>query len=298
MNGIVFILIIMILILFAENIRELRRFQTTVYQIRPPQLEGLKNTRRVVFLSDLHNYRYGRENERLYDAIAGQNPDLILIGGDMLVRKNGNSYEQTVEVLRRLPALAPVYYANGNHEQKLKERPDQYEQSYKDYRERLEKSGIHFLENSSVKLHWDGLAVQITGLEIPLQGYEYGKKKVMSLAEIEKRVGSPSGASYQILLAHHPAYVKMYQRWGAHLILSGHLHGGIVHLPGIGGIVAPDFCLFPKYSGGIYRENGSVTVVSRGLGVHTIPLRILNPAELVVLEFPGDKACESRENLV
>ena len=59
---------------------------------------------------------------------------LILIGGDMLVRKDGNFYDKTVHFLAKLPGICPVYCANGNHEQKLKELPDKYEQSYEEYK--------------------------------------------------------------------------------------------------------------------------------------------------------------------
>ena len=91
--------------------------------------------RRSYFLSDLHNRMYGKENERLLESIKNQHPDLILIGGDMLVRKDGNSYDRTVRFLEKLPAICPVYCANGNHEQKLKELPDKYEQSYEGVQE-------------------------------------------------------------------------------------------------------------------------------------------------------------------
>lgn len=76
-------------------------------------------------------------------------------------------------------------------------------------------------------------------------------------------------------------------KMGADLILSGHFHGGVLRLPGIGGLIAPDFRLFPKYSGGIYKEANQTIVVSRGLGVHSMPLRIFNPPELLALHFQG-----------
>ncbi|MFR8545685.1 MAG: metallophosphoesterase, partial [[Clostridium] scindens] len=112
-------------------------------------------------------------------------------------------------------------------------------------------------------------------------------RRPMEEEEIESRVGT-ADSSYQILLAHNPAYVAAYRKWGADLILSGHLHGGIVRIPGIGGVIAPDFTLFPKYSGDIYREEDATVVVSKGLGAHSVPIRLLNPAEMVVLVLNGD----------
>ena len=276
------ILIIAIVIIILGMI-----VRTTVYKIASPKLMGLQEEKRIVFLSDLHNYSYGEENGRLFQAIISARPDLILIGGDMLVRKDGNSYEDTLRFLCRLPSICKVYYANGNHEQKLKERPEAYSQSYKDYQSRLCSAGIVFLENESVRIPWDGAGICITGLEIGLDGYRKFGRRPMEEEEIESRVGA-ADSSYQILLAHNPAYVEAYRKWGADLILSGHLHGGIVRIPGIGGVIAPDLTLFPKYSGDIYREEDATVVVSKGLGAHSVPIRLLNPAEMVVLVLNED----------
>ena len=287
LNILIIAIVIIILGMIVENIRELHGFRTTVYNIASPKLAGLQEEKRIVFLSDLHNYSYGEENGRLFQAIISARPDLILIGGDMLVRKDGNSYEDTLRFLCRLPSICKVYYANGNHEQKLKERPEAYSQSYKDYQSRLCSAGIVFLENESVRIPWDDAGICITGLEIGLDGYRKFGRRPMEEEEIESRVGA-ADSSYQILLAHNPAYVEAYRKWGADLILSGHLHGGIVRIPGIGGVIAPDLTLFPKYSGDIYREEDATVVVSKGLGAHSVPIRLLNPAEMVVLVLNED----------
>ena len=126
LNILIIAIVIIILGMIVENIRELHGFRTTVYNIASPKLAGLQEEKRIVFLSDLHNYSYGEENGRLFQAIISARPDLILIGGDMLVRKDGNSYEDTLRFLCRLPSICKVFYANGNHEQKLKERPEAY----------------------------------------------------------------------------------------------------------------------------------------------------------------------------
>ena len=106
----------------------------------------------------------------------------------------------------------------------------------------------------------------------------------MQESVLKELIGEPQG-EYQILLAHNPDYVKEYQAWGADLILCGHYHGALVGIPGVGGVIAPNFKLFPKYSGGIYREENAIAVVSRGLGTHSVPVRIFNMPELVVLDF-------------
>lgn len=285
---ILIIVAVFIVYCLIEMIRELRDFRVTKYRICSQKLNGIKREKKIIFLSDLHNRMYGEENERLLESIRNQHPDLILIGGDMLVRKDGNSYDKTVHFLAKLPGICPVYCANGNHEQKLKELPDKYEQSYEEYKKALTASGIHMLENASETVKLDEVPVKLSGLEIPLGAYARLGKKELSLKEITDRIGE-HGDDYQILLAHHPGYMKEYLAYGADLILGGHYHGCVVQLPGIGGVISTNFTLFPKYSGGIYQEGEQTAVVSRGLGTHSVPLRLWNWPELIVLELSGNE---------
>ena len=285
---ILIIVAVFIVYCLIEMIRELRDFRVTKYRICSQKLNGIKKEKKMIFLSDLHNRMYGEENERLLESIRNQHPDLILIGGDMLVRKDGNFYDKTVHFLAKLPGICPVYCANGNHEQKLKELPDKYEQSYEEYKKALTASGIHMLENASETVKLDEVPVKLSGLEIPLGAYARFGKKELSLKEITDRIGE-HGDDYQILLAHHPGYMKEYLAYGADLILGGHYHGCVVQLPGIGGVISTNFTLFPKYSGGIYPEGEQIAVVSRGLGTHSVPLRLWNWPELIVLELSGNE---------
>lgn len=285
---ILIIVAVFIVYCLIEMIRELRDFRVTKYRICSQKLNGIKREKKIIFLSDLHNRMYGEENERLRESIRNQHPDLILIGGDMLVRKDGNSYDKTVHFLAKLPGICPVYCANGNHEQKLKELPDKYEQSYEEYKKALTASGIHMLENASETVKLDEVPVKLSGLEIPLGAYARFGKKELSLKEITDRIGE-HGDDYQILLAHHPGYMKEYLAYGADLILGGHYHGCVVQLPWIGGVISTNFTLFPKYSGGIYQEGEQTAVVSRGLGTHSVPLRLWNWPELIVLELSGNE---------
>ena len=285
---ILIIVAVFIVYCLIEMIRELRDFRVTKYRICSQKLNGIKREKKIIFLSDLHNRMYGEENERLLESIRNQHPDLILIGGDMLVRKDGNFFDKTVHFLAKLPGICPVYCANGNHEQKLKELPDKYEQSYEEYKKALTASGIHMLENASETVKLDEVPVKLSGLEIPLGAYARFGKKELSLKEITDRIGE-HGDDYQILLAHHPGYMKEYLAYGADLILGGHYHGCLVQLPGIGGVISTNFTLFPKYSGGIYQEGEQTAVVSRGLGTHSVPLRLWNWPELIVLELSGNE---------
>ena len=275
------ILVAAVLLVFAEMYRELHTFRVTRYRVASPKLTGEKTW---VFLSDLHNQVYGENNCKLIDAVKNESPDLILIGGDMLVGKNGHSYEPALACVKELVKIAPVYYANGNHEERMKLKPEKYDQSYALYREKLLEFGVHLLENESTVLS-DDSKVRLTGLEIPLECYTHLKRREMPGGAIKERIGNRDPEAFQVLLAHNPSYMKEYLAWGADLILSGHLHGGMVRIPGIGGVIGPDFVLFPKYSGEMRRVGGQTVIVSKGLGTHTIHIRLFNPAEIVVMSL-------------
>ncbi len=270
----------------CEIARELYTFKMTYYHIATEKIRG---RHRILFLSDLHNRSYGKENGRLLGAIRRAKPELILIGGDMLVAKNGHNYRTAADFIKKLPAICPVYCANGNHEQRMKELPGKYRQSYLSYKRELKEAGAHFLENESQEILLGGAAVRLTGLEIPKKYYRKLSGKHMPEHTLERLIGPSAPSGCQILLAHNPSYREEYLKWGADLVLCGHFHGGLVRIPGFRGVVSPDFRLFPKYAGGCYREGAQTLVVSRGLGNHTLPLRLFNPAEVVALELeePG-----------
>lgn len=267
-----------------ENFRELHGFRTTEYDIRS---EKMKGEARVLFLSDLHNHRYGFRNRRLVEAVRQAKPDLILIGGDMLVGKEEQSFAPAVEFLRQITGEAPVYYANGNHEQRMKEQQDRFGTDYLIYKRTLEEMEVTFLENETVKIPLGETVVRLTGLEIPLEDYTRFHQKELRPEEIRERIGDCDREVFTILLAHNPSYMKEYLAWGADLILSGHFHGGLVRLPGVGAVLSPSFQVFPAYSGGHYQEGDQQMVVSKGLGTHTFHVRLFNPAEAVLLRIHG-----------
>ncbi|MCB7303488.1 metallophosphoesterase [Bariatricus massiliensis] len=273
----------------AEIVRELHGFKVRHYTVTSPKLKRDMRERRLLFLSDLHNHKYGEHNEKLLDAVRRQKPDLILITGDMLVSRQGSQWEVAAEFVKQLPSICPVYYANGNHEQRMRENPEKYGTAYFAYKRELEACGVQFLINEKAVLSWDGNSVVITGLEVPDSCYFRKKRTRLGLREMERRVGKADEGSYQILLVHQPDFMSVYKAWGGDLILSGHLHGGIIRVPGLGGVISPQMGLFPKYSGSLYREEDTRIVVSKGLGTHTVNIRLFNPAELIVLHVRGER---------
>lgn len=284
---------ILMLFFFIVMIVDGNRFVVKNYHLTT---EKTKHSHRFVILADLHGKEYGRDNEKLLEAIEEQKPTGILIAGDMLNAKSGKNFNQVLRFLGKLSEKYPIYYGNGNHEYRLKLYPETYGTMAEEYQRGLSNIGISPLCNESTAMDEENLVIY--GLEIDKQYYKRGKKTYMDASYLKEKLGTPDEHKYNIVLAHNPEYFKAYAEWGADLVVSGHVHGGIMRLPLLGGVIAPSLAFFPKYSGGIYTEpvlnskksgeKEATMILSNGLGSHTIPIRIFNPGQLVVLELDSE----------
>lgn len=267
----VFLLCILVIVCRDSN-----RFHTVSYVVKTDKLRAPFH---FVFLSDLHNKVYGREHERLIEEIDRLAPQAVLIGGDLLTARPGEDVRYALSLLERLHDRYPLYYANGNHEQRLALYPQTYGSMGTEYEERLGRLGIKRLVNEQSLLPDENIA--IIGCEIDRKYYKRLCRMKMEDGYLEQLLPPRDGERFTILLAHNPDYFDEYVNWGADLIVSGHVHGGIARIPGIGGVISTNFKLFPRYDGGRFEKKASTMLVSRGLGSHTIPIRFLNPGELL-----------------
>ena len=90
---------------------------------------------------------------------------------------------------------------------------------------------------------------------------------------------------YVILLSHRPELFDTYVENKVDLVFSGHAHGGQFRIPFIGGVVAPNQGVFPKYDAGIFTEGNTNMVVSKGVGNSIIPFRVCNRPEVILIEL-------------
>lgn len=242
----------------------------------------------IVLLTDLHDTNVDdMDNISLLDAIDGINPDFVLLSGDMITSYMQPRYNSdiTFSFLKRLSEKYTVYYGLGNHEQRYLSEPEKFVGKFDFLKKTVEGYGIHFLNNGKVDL--EDSNVSIYGLNIPIEYYRRVVTKKLPEDYVESVFGKNEPDRFNILLAHNPDQFPIYAKWKPDIVCSGHVHGGIVRIPGIGGIISPQLKLFPKYDWGIYEENGSKMILSRGIGWHTIPIRIFNKAELVHITISG-----------
>lgn len=276
----ILIVIMLWVLLYDSNRFVVRQLVLTDRRIRKPV--------RAAVIADLHNKRYGRDNEKLLEEIRKQKPDVILIAGDIPTAKKGKPLEPAIHFVGELAKDFPVYYGNGNHEQRLKLYPKTYGDMGKRYGQALGEMGIEPLVNSHAVMEDCGIAIY--GAEIGKEYYKRFRSPEMGQGYMGKILGRPDAGLYTVLLAHNPEYFPRYAEWGADLTLSGHVHGGVARIPFWGkGVISPGLRLFPKYDGGVFREGRAVMLLSRGLGMHTIPVRLFNPGELWVVELKPEE---------
>ncbi len=253
-------------------------FERTEYRFADPRI---KKEVRIALLADLHNCEYGRKNERLLRALREEiRPDIIIIAGDLVESSRYADEGPAMSFLKEIARSFPVFYGVGNHEKKiflrrrLRRQRDQLIRG-------LMNAGVRLLSNRDVLLPDTGIV--ITGLDLPHEYYARGIHKNIPPELLRNLIGKRKENHYQILIAHNPLYFPDYLTWGGDLILSGHVHGGLIRIPGLGGLASPEYKPFPKYDAGLYRAGNTRMLVSRGLGSHTLNLRIGNRPELPVI---------------
>lgn len=284
MGLILFILCFLMTILLWIIIFDSNRFVIRRYHL---ENEKIASKLKIVFVSDLHNKQYGRNNENLVRAIRECSPDLLVIGGDLINGIPNAKREVALQFLKEMKQY-PMIYANGNHEHRIALYPETYGTAGIDYEKELKEINIDRLVNGKVSYPSENIIFY--GSQIDAEYWDKFHAPEMQESYLEKILGKCDQDSYTILLAHKPDYFQTYKKWGADLVLSGHVHGGIVRIPGWKGILSPNIRLFPKYDGGMFQEEGSTMIISRGLGMHTIPFRLFNPGELVEIELtPKEK---------
>lgn len=256
-------------------------FRIKYYEIYSEKIKDEKGVR-FAFITDMHGLMFGENNQNVRAAVDAVSPEAVLITGDMNVRTKPETLKTSADVVLALAEKYPVYYALGNHEYKMS-LSEEYGEAYREYERILTDGGVHFLHNEKARLSAGGADFWLHGLELPLLYYQKPRSPKLTMETMETLVGEPYEEGVHILLAHNPKYGKTYFSWGADLILSGHYHGGVLRLGENRGLTCPQFLLFPPFCCGDFKRGTQHMIVSAGMGEHTIPVRIHNPRELLVI---------------
>ena len=253
---------------------------TEEYVITSPKLKGRERT--FVFLTDLHDKEFGKDNQRLLEAVRAVRPDAVLSGGDMIVAKGKRKLSASLSLFEALAKEFPVYCGNGNHELRMKKQKDIYGDAYESYTKALRSFGVHILSDEGVRITEDLI---LYGVDLAECYYRPGTPK-MEHIYLKHALGGVAPEPFSILLAHSPVFFEEYAAWGADLTLSGHFHGGTIRLPLLGGLMTPQYQFFYPRCGGIFTgKNGKKMIVGRGLGTHSVNVRLNNKPQVIVVRL-------------
>lgn len=287
----------------------------------PDSADGLT----IAHMSDLHDKQAGICTNAILQSLAERQPDLICLTGDI-----GDPWEarNSIKLIRKFATIAPTFVSLGNHdvmddvtwlyELERAIRPATLLDAITGRPERLVvTSGGHVANicDAGRDCTWHGddsirlAAFSESQIDVIRKGrsgkwfvpnvpYDYGE-----LASWDDGI-----SSFTVLMAHHPEFAETYAEIGAGLVLAGHVHGGLIRMPGVGGLFAPpNQRWLPKYDAGLYvighdgtvatgkqsdTASGMPMYVSRGIGNHSIewhgtkvPFRINDRPELTYVRL-------------
>lgn len=242
----------------------------TEYDIADERLPESFDGFTVAQISDFHNPRSDFLKESVLEELTRLSPDIIVITGDFIDSRKPKT-EISLAFAEELVKISPVYFAPGNHEARI---PDIYGPFEKELRD----MGVHVLRNSSEKIHINGDAINILGID-DATFYGTQDKYICTAAAIDGIIYDKG--LFTITLSHRPEIFSVYAQKEQDLVFSGHLHGGQFVIPYLGGLYMPTEGLFPDYCEGVHTEGSTTMVVSRGIGNSAFPIRINNRPELI-----------------
>lgn len=244
---------------------EISRYEVNSKKL-PESFDGFK----IVQLSDLHGAEFGEDGMELVDKVGSLEPDIIALTGDFVTDEGDLAAVE--KLAARLVKLCPVYFISGNHEfgsgLAIK------------VRNILERAGVKYLSNEYLTINRGDDEILLGGVEDPLAYAD-----MLSPDELAQKMNDAAPDAFKILLGHRNYWMTEYPELPVDLIFCGHAHGGLIRIPGVGGLIGTDRRLFPDFDAGEYNNGRYTLIVSRGLG-NSVPIpRIFNRPEIVCVEL-------------
>ena len=244
---------------------EISRYEVASQKL-PESFDGFK----IVQLSDLHGAEFGEDGMELVDKVGSLEPDMIALTGDFVTDEGDLAAVE--KLAARLVKLCPVYFVSGNHEfgSGLAVK----------VRNILERAGVKYLSNEYLTISRVEDGILLGGVEDPLAYAD-----MLSPDELAQKMNDAAPDAFKILLGHRNYWMTEYPELPVDLIFCGHAHGGLIRIPGVGGLIGTDRRLFPDFDAGEYNNGRYTLIVSRGLG-NSVPIpRVFNRPEIVCVEL-------------
>lgn len=271
---IIIIIILSVLYLYCEN----NNLQISNYSITNNNFPVEFNNYKIVQISDFHNTKSKRLAKDLVKEIKNQKPDIIVLTGD-LIDANKEHMDISIDFIKEINNTAPIYFVTGNHEASIND--------YNELKNKLEENNVTILDNESQVIKKKSSEINIIGISDPTMKHSHYETDE-NIIEFELDSIDYNKDNYTILLSHRPELFEIYVDNDINLVLTGHAHGGQIKIPFIGGLIAPNQGLFPKYTNGKIEQDDTTMIVSRGIGNSILPFRINNRPELVLITLSSE----------
>lgn len=244
---------------------EISRYEVKSQKL-PESFDGFK----IVQLSDLHGAEFGDDGMELVEKVKELEPDMIALTGDFVTDEGDLAAVE--KLAARLTELCPVYFISGNHEfgSGLAVK----------VRNILERAGVKYLSNEYLTISRGEDGILLGGVEDPLAYAD-----MLSPDELAQKMNDAAPDAFKILLGHRNYWMTEYPELPVDLIFCGHAHGGLIRIPGVGGLIGTDRRLFPDFDAGQFNNGRYTLIVSRGLGNSVSIPRIFNRPEIVCVEL-------------
>lgn len=219
---------------------EISRYEVASQKL-PESFDGFK----IVQLSDLHGAEFGEDGMELVEKVKELEPDIIALTGDFVTDEGDLAAVE--KLAARLTELCPVYFISGNHEfgSGLAVK----------VRNILERAGVKYLSNEYLTISRGEDGILLGGVEDPLAYAD-----MLSPDELAQKMNDAAPDAFKILLGHRNYWMTEYPELPVDLIFCGHAHGGLIRIPGVGGLIGTDRRLFPDFDAGEY-NNGRYTLI-------------------------------------
>lgn len=244
---------------------EISRYEVKSQKL-PESFDGFK----IVQLSDLHGAEFGEDGMELVEKVKELEPDIIALTGDFVTDEGDLAAVE--KLAARLTELCPVYFVSGNHEfgSGLAVK----------VRNILERAGVKYLSNEYLTISRGEDGILLGGVEDPLAYAD-----MLSPDELAQKMNDAAPDAFKILLGHRNYWMTEYPELPVDLIFCGHAHGGLIRIPGVGGLIGTDRRLFPDFDAGQFNNGRYTLIVSRGLGNSVSIPRVFNRPEIVCVEL-------------
>lgn len=244
---------------------EISRYEVKSQKL-PESFDGFK----IVQLSDLHGAEFGEDGMELVEKVKELEPDIIALTGDFVTDEGDLAAVE--KLAARLVKLCPVYFISGNHEfgSGLAVK----------VRNILERAGVKYLSNEYLTISRGEDGILLGGVEDPLAYAD-----MLSPDELAQKMNDAAPDAFKILLGHRNYWMTEYPELPVDLIFCGHAHGGLIRIPGVGGLIGTDRRLFPDFDAGQFNNGRYTMIVSRGLGNSVSIPRVFNRPEIVCVEL-------------